>query len=666
MKFKIVIPTYNTENWIQRCVISILNQTFKDFECVIINDSSTDSTRQKIEELKQYLDNRFKIVHNSKNVKALQNIVDGFNLLNCKDDPESILMVIDGDDFLYSEWSLDIVRQAYEQTNCLLSYGNWIGWPDGSSSNCRPIHPDIHKNRNYRGLPFAFSHLRTWKSKLWYNINDKDLRDEKGNYYESGWDVSFMLPMIEMAGERTLFIPNVLYCYNRINPISDDKIKQSQQIQFDNEIRKKQKYSIFEELKDYSNASGLLNKNRFDIAAKTMYTNSYIKNLNVNFYKDLYLEHLKVWNNFYEQNPIKNSKEEFLKSFKETIDSIRKNGFNENISKIPVINNSAINGSHRIAASIVLNKNVKTIEAQPSEGQYIADYNYFKTKNNFVHGGLKEEYLDEMALEYCRRKENMYTITIFPSHNIKDEIIENIVTSKTNVVYKKEITLENNGKINYVHNLYYGENWIGNRANNFLGIREKSSLSFAKGNRIVVYLVEENNIENLLLLKAHVRKVCGVGKHSVHINDTQEETWRVASSAFNKNSIHNMNVRKNMKTPNFDNFFTIYQNLLNSRKDKELFCIDSSAVLSAYGIRDCKDLDFLHVNNIADLGKGIECHNEYSLYYLENKNEIIYNPNFHFYLFGVKFASLETVKKMKAFRNEEKDKNDLKLIKGAS
>ena len=245
MKFKIVIPTYNTENWIQRCVISILNQTFKDFECVIINDASTDSTRQKIEELKKYLDNRFKIVHNSKNVKALQNIVDGFNLLNCKDDPESILMVIDGDDFLYSDWSLDIVRQAYEQTNCLLSYGNWIGWPDGSSSNCRPIHPDVHKNRNYRDLPFAFSHLRTWKSKLWYNINDKDLRDEKGNYYESGWDVSFMLPMIEMAGERTLFIPNVLYCYNRINPISDDKIRQGQQIQFDNEIRGKSAYEKF-------------------------------------------------------------------------------------------------------------------------------------------------------------------------------------------------------------------------------------------------------------------------------------------------------------------------------------------------------------------------------------------------------------------------------------
>jgi glycosyltransferase involved in cell wall biosynthesis len=245
MNFKIVIPTYNTEAWIQRCVVSLLNQTYKNFECVIINDASTDSTKEKIEELRKYLDNRFKIVHNDKNVKALKNIVDGFNYLDCKNDPESVLMVIDGDDFLYSEWSLDMVRQAYQQTNCLLSYGNWIGWPDGSSSNCRPIHPDVHKNRNYRELPFAFSHLRTWKSKLWYNIKDKDLRDDNGNYFESGWDVAFMLPMIEMAGERTLFIPNVLYCYNRINPISDDKIRQKQQIQFDNEIRRKSVYEKF-------------------------------------------------------------------------------------------------------------------------------------------------------------------------------------------------------------------------------------------------------------------------------------------------------------------------------------------------------------------------------------------------------------------------------------
>ena len=44
------------------------------------------------------------------------------------------------------------------------------------------------------------------------------------------------------------------------------------------------------------------------------------------------------------------------------------------------------------------------------------------------------------------------------------------------------------------------------------------------------------------------------------------------------------------------------------------------------------------------------------------KNEIIYNPENYFYFNGFKFISLNILKKMKQNRNEEKDKNDLKLI----
>tara|TARA_B100000214_G_C23969820_1_gene629512 strand:+ start:1059 stop:3062 length:2004 start_codon:yes stop_codon:yes gene_type:complete len=664
INFKIVIPTYNTEKWIQRCIVSLANQTFKNYECIIINDASTDNTGTVIDQLRPYLDNRFKIVHNKKNVKALKNIVDGFNELDAKSTPESILFVLDGDDFLYSEWSLEIVKQAYEQTNCLLSYGNWIGWPDGSSSNCKPIHPDVHKSRNYRDLPFAFSHLRTWKSKLWYNIRDNDLRSEDGSYYESGWDVSFMLPMIEMAGDRTLFIPNVLYCYNRINPISDDKIRQDQQVNFDNQIRKKERYALFSEVKKHTNALHLLNKNRFDIAAKTMYAKAYVEKININFYEELYLAHLKVWNNFYELSPPKSKKEDFIKSFKETIESIYEKGFDNKISKIPVMNGSAINGAHRIAAAIVLNKDLETIETNSGEGQYNASFNYFKNKSNFVPGGLDQVYLDEMALEYCRRKQNMYTITLFPSHEIQIAVIEKLIDNKTNIVCKKDINLNANGKINYVHNLYYGENWIGSKQDGFGGIRDKSRLTFTKGDNITVYLVEEDKSENLVTLKDQIRSICNVGKNSVHINDTQEETWRVASSVFNENSVHFMNHRKFLLTPNFDTYFKKYQPLIKNRNDHQNFCIDSSAVLSAYGLRDCRDVDFLHTRDVADLGYKLECHNEEAHHYPVEKNEIIFNPNFHFYFHGIKFASLKVVKQMKEFRNEEKDKKDIQLIGG--
>jgi hypothetical protein len=178
-------------------------------------------------------------------VKALKNIVDGFNSLNTIDEPESVLMAIDGDDKLFSEYSLTIVNQAYSQTNCLMSYGNHIHYPTGGKSNCEIIPPEVVQNNAFRDYKFVTSHLRTFKSKLWYRIKDEDLRDKDGSYYSVGWDVAFMMPMLEMSRERTLFIPNVLYMYNRFNPLSDDQIRQGDQQRVEMRVRSAEKYSKY-------------------------------------------------------------------------------------------------------------------------------------------------------------------------------------------------------------------------------------------------------------------------------------------------------------------------------------------------------------------------------------------------------------------------------------
>ena len=186
-------------------------------------------------------------MHNETNVKALTNIVNGFNILNCKEDPESVLMVVDGDDFLFSGLSLNIVNQVYKGYNPLLTYGNHIHHPTGGFSNCELIPEEIHESNGYRKHKFVTSHLRTFKSKLWYSIKDEDLRDTDGKYFSVGWDVAFMMPMLEMSRERTIFIPNVLYCYNRFNPISDDQIRQSDQHRVEMHVRGLAPYERFEE-----------------------------------------------------------------------------------------------------------------------------------------------------------------------------------------------------------------------------------------------------------------------------------------------------------------------------------------------------------------------------------------------------------------------------------
>ena len=47
-KFSIIVPVYNTEKYVKRCLDSIMNQTFTDFEVIIVNDGSTDDSKDII------------------------------------------------------------------------------------------------------------------------------------------------------------------------------------------------------------------------------------------------------------------------------------------------------------------------------------------------------------------------------------------------------------------------------------------------------------------------------------------------------------------------------------------------------------------------------------------------------------------------------------------
>lgn len=62
----IIIPVYNNEEWFERCIISVINQTYKNLEIIIINDCSTDDVEDIIFKYKK-LDSRIIYMKNDKN-----------------------------------------------------------------------------------------------------------------------------------------------------------------------------------------------------------------------------------------------------------------------------------------------------------------------------------------------------------------------------------------------------------------------------------------------------------------------------------------------------------------------------------------------------------------------------------------------------------------------
>ena len=62
MKISVIIPVYNTEERLKRCLDSVVAQTFKDFECIVVDDGSKDLSPQIIDEFAAK-DSRFTAIH---------------------------------------------------------------------------------------------------------------------------------------------------------------------------------------------------------------------------------------------------------------------------------------------------------------------------------------------------------------------------------------------------------------------------------------------------------------------------------------------------------------------------------------------------------------------------------------------------------------------------
>ncbi len=405
----------------------------------------------------------------------------------------------------------------------------------------------------------------------------------------------------------------------------------------------------------------LFSHKRFDLAAKYIYVKHRDMGVDCDWARRLYSEHIKAFNGYLEPDGSgKKGEKAFIDSFDTTIDSIRVKGFDDALSMLPITQSGdLIEGSHRLAACTYYRKPVKTLGFSFDTWAYPYDF--------FLKRGLSANYCDAMAYEYCKLKENTYLALLFPSAVGHDDEARTILQQYGSIFYEKEVRLFNNGPLLLMTQIYKNENWLGDLSNNFGGAHTKARECFRSNSPLRVFLVETDNQQGLKDAKDKIRAIYKISNHSIHINDTHDETVRVSQLLFNENSIHFLNHATLKALPQFQKHYRTLRQACAGKdhNEVELLCVTGSAVMALYGIRDARDIDYFHFGNALpeDPAGGLGSHNKEVHNYTTTRDDIIFNPENHFYFDNFKFASLDVVRTMKEKRGEEKDKVDVGLIR---
>ena len=168
--FSIIVPFYNVENYIVECLRSILNQTFKDFEVLCVDDCGVDSTSKFVDVIAQE-DKRIKIIKHKKNkgLGAARNTA-------LKKAKGKYIVCVDSDDYVTN----DLLENIYDKFH---KYNTEVVW----------FTTDMFYNSNQETKEHgAFRNLYSLNDGF-LNVNEKNIIDFPLVSWNKAYNREFLL-----------------------------------------------------------------------------------------------------------------------------------------------------------------------------------------------------------------------------------------------------------------------------------------------------------------------------------------------------------------------------------------------------------------------------------------------------------------------------------------
>ena len=213
----IIVPVFNVENYLKECMDSILNQNFRDFEVICINDGSTDSS---LEILKNYskLDSRVKIIsQDNQGLGAARN--RGLKEANGK-----YILFVDSDDFLEENCLYELYQNIISNSSDMLVFK--FNSYDETKNSYRPGGFYFEKSFgdvDFNNFTFRYEdvkkHVMNTYFSAWSKLYKKEFLDKHNLTFPEGItyeDVLFQIKTFLYAKSLS-FLPKSIYNYRLSN-----------------------------------------------------------------------------------------------------------------------------------------------------------------------------------------------------------------------------------------------------------------------------------------------------------------------------------------------------------------------------------------------------------------------------------------------------------------
>lgn len=199
-KVTIIVATYNNEIFIDRCLISLVKQTLNDIEIIVVNDGSTDNTKNILAEYEKK-DCRIKIIHQENRKQgAARN--KGLEIANGE-----FVTFVDSDDWVDEDYCEKLYNAAVKNNVNIASACATRDYDNKVKEHLVFEKEEIYKGSNdiIRGLKM---HLET-HSKLYRFENIKNIRFPEEVFYE---DAPYTLEVI-IKEQSMVTVPDAHYHY---------------------------------------------------------------------------------------------------------------------------------------------------------------------------------------------------------------------------------------------------------------------------------------------------------------------------------------------------------------------------------------------------------------------------------------------------------------------